>query len=122
MRFVDSPSEATWRAEVRNFLNEALPPEHRRGARGQQRDGEVVTERPETLKGGEGYREATGAMADFRTALVNRGWIAPAWPKEYGGAGLSVMDQFILNEELAEAGAPQVGGTGVSQVGPTLIV
>jgi alkylation response protein AidB-like acyl-CoA dehydrogenase len=60
-------------------------------------------------------------MAVWRDKLVARGWIAPAWPKEYGGAGLSIMEQFIMNEEFAEAGAPQVGGMGVSMVGPTLV-
>ena len=31
------------------------------------------------------------------------------------------MEQFILNEELAEAGAPQLSRRGVTQLGPTLI-
>jgi alkylation response protein AidB-like acyl-CoA dehydrogenase len=49
-------------------------------------------------------------------------WIAPAWPKEYGGAGLSVMEQFIFNEEMSEARAPRVGGIATGFAGPTLIV
>ena len=40
---------------------------------------------------------------EWEKELANRGWIAPAWPKQYGGAGLSVMQQFIFNEEMAEA-------------------
>jgi alkylation response protein AidB-like acyl-CoA dehydrogenase len=56
-----------------------------------------------------------------RQKLAKRGWIAPAWPKEYGGASLSVMQQFIMNEEFAENRVPPVGGMGVSMVGPTLI-
>ena len=55
-------------------------------------------------------------------ALSEKGWVAPAWPKEYGGAGLTVMEQFIFNQEMAEADAPSVGGMGVSMLGPTLIV
>src|SRR3990172_10736367 len=46
-----------------------------------------------------------------------------AWPKEYGGAGLSVMQQFIFNQEMAKEGAPRspnVVATG--WVGPTLIL
>jgi alkylation response protein AidB-like acyl-CoA dehydrogenase len=54
--------------------------------------------------------------------VAAQGWVAPAWPEEYGGAGLGVKEQFILNEEFAEAGAPQVGGFGVMMFGPTLIV
>jgi alkylation response protein AidB-like acyl-CoA dehydrogenase len=70
------------------------------------------------------YREAltrdrSSVWWQWRQKLVTKGWIAPAWPKEYGGAGLSVMEQFILNEEFAEARAP---GVGVPLVGPTLIV
>jgi alkylation response protein AidB-like acyl-CoA dehydrogenase len=61
-------------------------------------------------------------MGEWRQKLAKQGWIAPAWPKEYGGAGLSTMEQFILNEEFAEARAPQLGGMGVSMAGPTIII
>ncbi|MCA9857968.1 MAG: acyl-CoA dehydrogenase family protein, partial [Dehalococcoidia bacterium] len=55
-------------------------------------------------------------------ALAANHWVAPQWPAEYGGGGLSSMEQFVLNQELARAGAPGVGGSGVSLLGPTLIV
>ena len=58
----------------------------------------------------------------WREVLVERGWIAPAWPKEVGGAGLSVRQQFILNQELAEHGLSNVGGLGVNFFGPALLV
>jgi alkylation response protein AidB-like acyl-CoA dehydrogenase len=61
-------------------------------------------------------------MQTWRRKLVERGWIAPSWPKEYGGAALGLMQQFIMGEEMAEAHAPSVGGAGISMVGPTLIV
>jgi len=48
--------------------------------------------------------------------------VAPAWPKEYGGAGLSIMQQFVFNEELALARAPRPGGIGITMAGPTIIV
>jgi len=48
--------------------------------------------------------------------------VAPAWPKEYGGAGMSVMEQFIFNWEMAEARAPRPGGIATGFAGPTLIV
>ena len=67
------------------------------------------------------YRGAFERLKDLRGKLSTRGWIAPAWPKEYGGAGLSVMQQFIMNEEFAENRVPPVGGMGVSMVGPTII-
>jgi len=36
------------------------------------------------------------------------GYIAPHWPKEWGGAGLSFAEQIVLYEELARAGAPRL--------------
>ncbi len=130
MRLKDSPEEAAWRNEVRSFLQNELPEglRPRRGAPPQQGPGGERGEdasgnrRPEARAGGQGFRLASGAMAEWRQKLASRGWVAPAWPKEYGGAGLSVMQQFILNEEFAEAQAPQLGGMGTSMCGPTIII
>jgi alkylation response protein AidB-like acyl-CoA dehydrogenase len=73
--------------------------------------------------GGRGdMRSRFEEMKEWRTKLSDKGWIAPAWPKEYGGAGFSVMEQFVMNEEFAEARAPQVGGMGTSMIGPTLVI
>ena len=75
---------------------------------------------------GEGlFRDATKQSTPldrWRASLSSRGWVAPAWPKEYGGAGLDTKKQFILNEEFAEFGAMNIGGFGVMMLGPTLIV
>ena len=51
-----------------------------------------------------------------------RSWIAPHWPTQYGGGGLSVMQQFVLNEELAQARAPRFGGIGLGWAGPTILL
>jgi alkylation response protein AidB-like acyl-CoA dehydrogenase len=104
MNFTDTPDEAAWRQEVREFITTELPAELR------ESDGESA------LFG------RLGAMRVWRDRVAARGWIAPHWPKEYGGAGLSVKEQFVMNEEFAEAGAPgNVGGFGVMMLGPTLI-
>lgn len=60
----------------------------------------------------------------FNRALGERGWIAPAWPKEYGGLGASIYEQMVFSEELGYAAAPDTGtrGFGVGMIGPTLIV
>ncbi|HEY8491272.1 MAG TPA: acyl-CoA dehydrogenase family protein [Dehalococcoidia bacterium] len=105
MDFKDTPEQAAFRQEVRSFLEKELPDRFRNMGQGE---------------GGMGANFE--ALREWRQKLSQRGWIAPAWPKEYGGAGLSIMEQFILNEEFAEARAPQVGGMGVSMVGPTLII
>src|SRR5690606_21793172 len=55
--------------------------------------------------------------------LGAKGWVAPHWPVEYGGAGMTPMEQFIFNEEMAKAGAPLAASIhGVAMIGPTLIV
>ena len=55
-------------------------------------------------------------------SLGERGWIALHWPQQYGGGGLTPVEQFILNEEMAEARAPEVGHMGVTHIGPILIM
>lgn len=53
--------------------------------------------------------------------LNARGWAAPSWPKQYGGAGWTVMQRFIFSSECASAGAPAGSNMGLSMVGPTLM-
>jgi alkylation response protein AidB-like acyl-CoA dehydrogenase len=104
MDFGDTQEEARWRGEVRTFLQTEYP--------GVSEDGSVEG----------GLFDRGERMKEWRRRVAARGWVAPAWPKEYGGAGLGVKEQFIMNEEFAEFGAPQVGGFGVMMFGPTLIV
>ncbi len=112
MDFHDTPEEASFRQEVREFLKNELPERFRGMGAGMYGGG-----------GGRGdMRSRFEEMKEWRTKLSNKGWIAPAWPKEYGGAGFSVMEQFVMNEEFAEARAPQVGGMGTSMIGPTLVI
>jgi alkylation response protein AidB-like acyl-CoA dehydrogenase len=49
------------------------------------------------------------------------GWRAPAWPREYGGMGLSFRKQMIYHEELERAGVARIIDLGETQLGPTLI-
>ena len=104
MDFRDSPDQAAWRGEVRTFLEKEKPA-----------GTEAMTPAEMAEQGRERFRE-------WRQKLANKGWVAPAWPKEYGGAGLGVMEQFIMNEEFAEARAVQVGGMGTAMIGPTIII
>jgi alkylation response protein AidB-like acyl-CoA dehydrogenase len=124
LRLDDSPEEAAWRAEVADFVRREMPASVKVTPRLQGEDvgewGEVKGT-PAPMAGGSGFRPHEGDMALWRDKLAARGWIAPAWPEQYGGAGLSIMEQFIMAEEFAEAGAPQLGGMGVAMVGPTLI-
>ena len=53
-------------------------------------------------------------------ALGEKGWLASAWPEEFGGPGWSIEEQYIFDEELERAGAPTVTPMGVVYVGPVI--
>ena len=108
MNLRDTPEEAEWRRKVRSFVDNELPPRFREDAGFELGLAETTWDDPD--------------VRVWRKKLVDHGWIAPSWPIEYGGASLSLMQQFIMQEEFAEARAPNVGGAGISMVGPTLIV
>ncbi len=110
MDFRDTPQEAAFREEVRDFIAKECPPELRSPEGGEW-----------GMLSGEG-RPMSERRRQWRKKLLEKGWIAPAWPKEYGGGGLTVKEQFILNEELAKARAPRFLDVGIGWVGPTLIV
>ena len=56
----------------------------------------------------EGYGFGGWSRA-FTRRLGEKGWLAIAWPKEYGGLGGSIMERFVAAEELAYHRAPQYG-------------
>ncbi len=54
--------------------------------------------------------------------LAEAGWVGVTWPKAYGGRGLGPTANFVVQEELARARAPElVGRIGVNLAGPTLL-
>jgi alkylation response protein AidB-like acyl-CoA dehydrogenase len=113
MDWSDSEEQAEFRARVRSVIGEKLPERYRGRGRSvswqHDRASEVAEER-ETAMG-------------WNRALGEHGWVAPHWPTEYGGAGMTAMEQFIFNHEMADAGAPMAASIhGVSMLGPTLIV
>jgi alkylation response protein AidB-like acyl-CoA dehydrogenase len=118
MEFRDSPPEAAFRQEVRSFIQQECPADLRRGAaRGAMFGGGGFIPQGMTM---ESYRDLSRG---WNKKLNQRGWAAPHWPKAYGGAGFTTMEQFILKEEMALARAPSPGGgIGMGWAGPTLIV
>jgi alkylation response protein AidB-like acyl-CoA dehydrogenase len=95
----DSPAEAEYRQEVRTWLESNLPASLR---------GRATRPPPEEL------------MPWYRT-LSKKGWVAPHWPKQYGGMGATLNEQIIMSEELARVGAPQLAAQGLNHIGPILI-
>ena len=57
----------------------------------------------------------------FQQKLAKKGWLAMAWPEEYGGGGASHMQQLVYNEEMSYAGAPHTS-MGIWWVGPSLML
>ncbi len=58
----------------------------------------------------------------WTSKLFAGGWICAGWPVEYGGKGLNLLEQVVLNEEFAKAGAPmRADFFGDTLVGPTIL-
>ena len=97
-----SAGELAFRDEVRAFIGERLPAEIRerlhRGHPGRKQD-----------------------IVAWQRILHERGWAAPHWPKEYGGAGLGTAERLILVEELQRAAAPHPLPFNVAMLGPVLL-
>lgn len=94
------PECETLRAEVREFLREAL------------------ADYPAAKR----VRNWQGVSAEFSRKLGERGWIGMTWPKAFGGAERSSLERYVVLEELLAAGAP-VGAHWVAdrQSGPLLM-
>jgi alkylation response protein AidB-like acyl-CoA dehydrogenase len=63
-------------------------------------------------------------IEEWRRTLAEHDLLAVAWPKEYGGAGLSLIERTVLAEELTRAGLPAGGdndGFSISMLGHTLL-
>ncbi len=102
-----SAEEQAFREEVRTWLGDHLTGEFAglKGLGGPGRDHEAHDER-----------------LAWNRHLAEHGWTALGWPKEYGGRGLSLMEQVIFHEEYARADAPaRVNHLGEELLGPTLI-
>jgi len=108
MRFKYDPELEAFRQEIREFLAKELPPEEERIRRSYEGGFRSPEEEKEYVMG-------------FQRKLAERGWLAMAWPKEYGGGGASHLHQLVYNEEMAYHNAP-VGNMGIAWVGPSLML
>jgi alkylation response protein AidB-like acyl-CoA dehydrogenase len=94
----DTPQDAAFRREVAQWLAANLPARLRN-----------LPVRPPV-------RDASW----WHRKLYERGWIAPNWPKQYGGMEASVTQQIILYEELGAIGAPEISAQAIYHLGPIL--
>jgi alkylation response protein AidB-like acyl-CoA dehydrogenase len=65
---------------------------------------------------------AEGHLArEWHRILYEQGWIAPSWPKEYGGPGWTAMQRYIFNRECGLAGTPSLPAMGLALCGPVIM-
>jgi len=58
---------------------------------------------------------------DLERKMGERGWLAVSWPPEYGGQGRPVLDQFLVEEEMALHGAPASDALGRTIIAPMIM-
>ena len=117
MDWTDTREQTAFREEVRELIAR-MPERYRRMAEHEYTAyTQWARDRLET------DAEPREAAAEWFGAFAEKGWVAPHWPREYGGGGLTWMEQFILNAELSAANAPGVGSNvGINMLGPALIL
>src|SRR5262245_19478424 len=101
-----TPAEDAFRAQLRTWLRAQLP------------DDWACEERAEPVR----LEDELAFLRDWQRRLHEGGWVGLHWPRAYGGRGASVIENYIFQEELAAARAPEIiNRIGVNLVGPTLI-
>ena len=97
-----STEELAFRDEVRVWLRENLSEDLRRKV--------------------ETYRSLSKEeLLGWHRRLAAKGWVAPAWPVEWGGTGWSVVQRYIFEEECGYAAAPPLIPFGLAMCAPVLL-
>jgi alkylation response protein AidB-like acyl-CoA dehydrogenase len=68
-----------------------------------------------------GHDELRALMNEYRPKLRAAGYLAPHWPKEFGGGGFTAAEQVVLKQELAREGIPSFGGIGMHHAAATIM-
>ena len=97
-----TPQEEAFRAEVRAFLDAGVPADVRAKVR-------------------LGRRLHKDDMLGWQKILHRRGWGAGMWPTRFGGAGWSVVQQYIFEEESTAANAPSQIPFSLRMVAPVIM-
>ncbi len=97
-----SKEETAFRDQVRGWLRDNLPADLRGKVTGGRDLG-----REDLLR--------------WQRILAAKGWIAPAWPEEWGGTGWNLAQRFIFEEECGYAGTPPLISFGLAMCGPVLL-
>ena len=97
-----SPADEAFRLEVMTWLKANIP-------------GELAAKVHD-------YRElGRDDLLRWHRILADKGWVAPAWPEEWGGTGWSPVQRYIFEEACGMLGAPPLVPFGLAMCGPVLI-
>jgi alkylation response protein AidB-like acyl-CoA dehydrogenase len=97
-----SQEEAAFRDEVRSWLEANLPQDLRD-------------------KMANYAHMSKDDLVRWHKILAKQGWVAPAWPKEWGGTGWNVVQRYIFEEELGYVGAPPLIPFGLTMCAAVLL-
>jgi len=97
-----SAEELAFRDEVRGWLQKNLPADLRE-------------------KVGNYEHLSKDDLLRWHRILAKQGWVAPAWPKEWGGTGWNVVQRYIFEEELGYVGSPPLIPFGLTMCAPVLL-
>ncbi len=104
MDFSFSAEDREFQREVRAWLDEAWPEAAR-----ERRARSALA------------RVSKAEQVRWQQKLAERGWAAPNWPVEHGGAGFTATQNYIFDLEMARAGAPRVLPFGITMVAPVIM-
>jgi len=116
MDFSYTPSQESFRAELRTWLE--------------------TNSREAFGRGGEGLGGSTASlldvrddgrwnqMLDYHRRLYQSGYVALHWPKEWGGGGADLVEQSIYQDEVLRLGLPLYGANqlAIDRIGPTIML
>ena len=101
MKLALEPEERELRDEVREFLAEHCPD---------------PAELPHDLD------ERIAYLRRWQARCYEAGYVGRAWPAEFGGGGRPTVEQIVVDQEMAAAGAPErVAIVGLDVLGPALL-
>ena len=101
MDFALTPEQTSFRDEVRSWLEKNLPQDLR----------DKVSN----------YEHLSREdLLGWHRILAKQGWVAPSWPKEWGGTGWNVVQRYIFEEECGFAGTPPLIPFGLTMCAPVL--
>lgn len=108
----DTTTIADFREQTRAWLEQNCPPEMRT----------PMTSEDDVCWGGRNCKFASEAQQVWLQRMAAKGWTVPAWPLEYGGAGLTPEQAKVLAQEMRSLGCRSpLNSFGIWMLGPALL-